>query len=129
MTSRYAVLIGAVSRSGYYRRDRRRKDSKGWECPDLVRYEDLGDALIDWVSLSPTTATVRGVYDDGVELAEDESPNRYAHVEMDPSGIEAGGWMAECLFGMTYGFANENKMTIEEVAAKLLAYQPRPKTH
>jgi hypothetical protein len=129
MTHRYAVLIGAASRGGYYRSDRRRKDRRGWECPDLIRYSDLGDALIDWVSLTPADATVRGIYDDGVDLAEDESPFRYAHVEIGPRGIEAGGWMAECLYGSTYGYTDECKITSEEIAAKLLAYRARVRTN
>ena len=55
MTHRYAVLIGAAGRGSYYRRDLRKKDQKMRDCPDLIRYSDLGDALIDWVSLPPAT--------------------------------------------------------------------------
>lgn len=68
---------------------------------------------------------MRGVYDDGACLNEEESPYSYACVEIDPGCIEATGWMAEAIFGpgRTYGFKNGVPPAIEEIAAKLIAYR------
>ena len=118
---RYAVLIANHWRSS---------QGGNLEPPDLVRYDNLPDALIDWVCLPPSDAWVRGIYDDGAVITDPDTPFWYTCVQFEKHSIVATGWIAWALFGQEIcQYVEGSPLTIKEIAAKLLAYQAGPQTY